>query len=71
MLLRQQWSPEQISGRLQLEQQPTVSHERIYLYIYADKSCGGTLYQHLRSQKKQRMTSPRLRTRRWYASRPD
>ena len=54
MLLRQQWSPEQISGRLQLEQQPTVSHERIYLYIYADKSCGGTLYQHLRSQKKQR-----------------
>jgi len=53
-LLRQQWSPEQISGRLKLEHQPTVSHESIYLYIYADKRRGGTLHQHLRSQKKQR-----------------
>ena len=54
LLLRQQWSPEQIAGRLRLEQRPTVSHERIYLYVYADKQCGGTLYRHLRSQKKQR-----------------
>jgi transposase, IS30 family len=54
LLLRQQWSPEQIAGRLKLEQRPTVSHERIYLYIYADKRRGGRLYQHLRSQKKQR-----------------
>ena len=53
-LLRQQWSPEQIAGRLKLEQRPTVSHERIYLYIYADKQRGGLLYRHLRSQKKQR-----------------
>jgi transposase, IS30 family len=53
-LLRQQWSPEQIAGRLKLEQQPTVSHECIYLYVYADKRRGGTLHQHLRSQKKQR-----------------
>lgn len=53
-LVRQQWSPEQIAGRLKLEQQPTVSHEGIYLYIYADKRAGGTLYRHLRSQKKQR-----------------
>ncbi len=53
-LLGQQWSPEQISGRLKLKQQPTVSHERIYLYIYADKRRGGTLHSHLRSQKKQR-----------------
>ena len=53
-LLRQQWSPEQIAGRLKLEKQPTVSHEWIYLYIYADKRRGGTLHQHLRSQKKQR-----------------
>ena len=34
-LLRQDWSPEQITGRLKLKQQPSVSHERIYLYIYA------------------------------------
>jgi len=53
-LLKQDWSPEQISGRLKLEHQPTVSHESIYLYIYADKRRGGTLHQHLRSQKKQR-----------------
>jgi transposase, IS30 family len=54
LLLRQQWSPEQIHGRLQLERQRTVSHERIYLYIYADKRDGGSLHRHLRSQKKQR-----------------
>jgi IS30 family transposase len=53
-LLRQDWSPEQIAGRLKLEKQPTVSHECIYLYIYAEKRRGGTLYRHLRSQKKQR-----------------
>jgi IS30 family transposase len=52
--LGQQWSPEQITGRLKLERQPPVSHERIYLYIYADKRRGGTLHSHLRSQKKQR-----------------
>lgn len=53
-LLRQDWSPEQITGRLKLEKQPTVSHECIYLYVYAEKRRGGTLHQHLRSQKKQR-----------------
>lgn len=53
-LLRQQWSPQQIRGRLKLERQRTVSHERIYQYIYADKRRGGSLHLHLRSQKKQR-----------------
>ncbi len=53
-LLRQDWSPEQIAGRLKMEKQPTVSHECIYLYVYADKRRGGTLHRHLRSQKKQR-----------------
>lgn len=53
-LLRQDWSPEQIAGRLKLQKQPTVSHECIYLYVYADKRRGGTLHNHLRSQKKQR-----------------
>lgn len=53
-LLRLDWSPEQISGRLKLEKRPTVSHECIYMYIYADKRHGGTLHRHLRSQKKQR-----------------
>ena len=53
-LLRQQWSPEQISGRLALEQQASISHERIYQYVYADKARGGTLYHHLRCQKQRR-----------------
>src|SRR5688572_2419414 len=53
-LLRQDWSPEQIAGWLKRQQQPSVSHEWIYLHIYADKDRGGTLHRHLRSQKKQR-----------------
>jgi IS30 family transposase len=53
-LLRQDWSPEQITGYLKREKQPSVSHEWIYLYVYADKRRGGTLHRHLRSQKKQR-----------------
>jgi IS30 family transposase len=53
-LLRQEWSPEQIAGWLKRAKQPRVSHEWIYLYVYADKRRGGTLHRHLRSQKKQR-----------------
>jgi IS30 family transposase len=53
-LLGHDWSPQQITERLLLERQPSVSPERIYLYLYADKRGGGTLHQHLRSQKKQR-----------------
>jgi IS30 family transposase len=53
-LLRLDWSPQQIHGRLRLEGQPTVSHERIYQYIYADKRRGGDLWTHLRCQKKRR-----------------
>lgn len=52
--LLQQWSPEQIAGRLKCKQKATVSHEWIYHYIYADKKRGGYLYRQLRSQKKQR-----------------
>jgi IS30 family transposase len=54
LLLRQEWSPAQIAGRLKLERQLSVSHERIYQHIYADKHAGGTLYRHLRCQKKRR-----------------
>jgi IS30 family transposase len=54
LLLRQDWSPEQIAGWLKQARQPSVSHEWIYLYVYADKRRGGTLHLHLRSQKKQR-----------------
>jgi IS30 family transposase len=53
-LLRRQWSPEQIAGRLKLEQRPPVSHERIYRHVWADKRAGGTLHLHLRCQRERR-----------------
>ena len=52
--LRQDWSPEQISGWLITRKGIQVSHERIYQYILADKQVGGDLYRHLRCQKKRR-----------------
>ena len=53
--IRLDWSPEQISGWLKKEHPSLrVSHERIYQYLYADKRAGGTLYKHLRCQKKRR-----------------
>ena len=62
--LREQWSPQQISGRLAFEQGARVSHERIYQYIYADKRRGGTLHQHLRCQKQRRKRYGSGRSRR-------
>ena len=52
--LRQEWSPEQVSGWLHQEHKLGVSHERIYQYVYDDKRAGGTLHQHLRCQKQRR-----------------
>ncbi len=49
-----QWSPEQISGRLKLDKLETMSHETIYQRILKDKKSGGTLYVHLRSKKKRK-----------------
>ena len=53
-LLRQEWSPEQISGRLKMEQKMKISHEWIYQHVLADKQAGGDLYQHLRCQRQRR-----------------
>jgi IS30 family transposase len=53
-LLRQEWSPEQISGRLKKEQTVCISHEWIYQHVLADKHTGGDLYKHLRCQKQRR-----------------
>lgn len=53
-LLREDWSPEQISLWLSEEGERSVSHESIYQYIYWDKDCGGDLYTHLRCKKKRR-----------------
>jgi len=50
--LKQDWSPEQISGRMKLDIGVSVVHETIYRYIYANKSNGGRLYKYLRHKNK-------------------
>jgi len=53
-LTEDQWSPEQIAGRLALEGMETISHETIYQRILEDKNANGTLYTHLRCKKKRK-----------------
>ena len=53
-LVREDWSPEQIAGRLRADQELEISHETIYRYLWADKRQGGQLYRHLRGACKQR-----------------
>jgi IS30 family transposase len=59
-LILEDWSPEQISNWLRLEEDIHVSHEWIYQYILRDKKRGGSLHRHLRCQKlrKKRYGSP-------------
>ena len=52
--LRLEWSPEQVSDWLKRHVAVEISHEWIYQYILANKYAGGTLYRHLRCQKKRR-----------------
>jgi transposase, IS30 family len=52
--IRREWSPEQVSGRLQSHHKVKISHEWIYQYILANKAVGGSLYKHLRCQKRNR-----------------
>jgi len=49
--LLEDWSPEQISGRLKLDD-IMISHETIYQYVWHDKRSGGNLHQHLRHRGK-------------------
>ncbi len=52
LLIREYWSPEQISGGLKARGWLDVlSPERIYQYIYTDKAKGGDLHSYLRCQK--------------------
>jgi IS30 family transposase len=50
--LRLEWSPEQISGWLLEVREQLLSHETIYLHIWANKREGGDLYTYLRRQGK-------------------
>ena len=53
-LIRQEWSPEQVSDWLKVNCGLQISHEWIYQYILMDKHAGGDLHRHLRCQKKRR-----------------
>jgi len=52
--IREEFSPEQVSGWLLKEHGIELSHERIYQHIWADKRNGGDLYKHLRHSNKKR-----------------
>jgi len=53
-LLREEWSPEQISGWMKMNLRISISHEWIYQYVLRDKQTGGVLYLHLRCKKKRK-----------------
>ncbi len=46
------WSPEQISGRLKIEDNISISTESIYRLVLQDKVASGSLYRYLRHQGK-------------------
>lgn len=52
--LRRDGSPEQIVGRFRTENRCVPSHERIYQHIGHDRRAGGSLWRHLRCQKRRR-----------------
>ena len=54
-MLRKQWSPEQICGRLGRER-ISISHETIYQFIYRDFKSGGKIYLNCRRKRKYRRT---------------
>lgn len=51
-LLRLDWSPEQIAGWLKINKVFSISHATIYRFVWYDRVCHGTLYQHLRQTGK-------------------
>lgn len=52
--LEEQWSPDQISGWLWEHKDITLSHERIYQFVLADKRKEGSLYRQLRHAHRKR-----------------
>lgn len=53
-LIRQDFSPEQVSGTLKRNYGLMISHETIYKYLLVDKANGGTLHKHLRRSNRKR-----------------
>jgi IS30 family transposase len=52
-LLKEEWSPEQVSGHLERTKELAISHETIYRHVWRDLKKGGTLHAHLRCARKQ------------------
>jgi IS30 family transposase len=75
--LRLSWSPEQISGRLELERGLSISHETIYQHVLRDSRQRGTLryclrfggYKHHRF-KKSKMGARTRHRKNWLEQRP-
>lgn len=53
-LIKEKLSPEQVSGRLCLNQTLRISTETIYQHIWRNQRAGGTLHTHLRCARKRR-----------------
>ena len=75
--IKEDWSPEQISGYAKRLGLFSISHERIYQFLIQDKFNGGKLYKHLRHKNKKyrkRYGSPTrqctIRNRRMIDERP-
>ena len=51
-LLREEWSPEQVSGYLRRTGELAISHETIYRHVWRDRERGGSLHLHLRCAQK-------------------
>jgi IS30 family transposase len=54
MLLKEKWSPEQISEWLKKQKSISISHQRIYQFVEEDKVSGGDLYKKLRQGNRKR-----------------
>jgi IS30 family transposase len=52
--LREDFSPEQVSGWLRRFRLLSISHETIYRYVWMNKRRGGMLHRHLRGAQKKR-----------------
>ena len=53
-MLEQDWSPEQVSGRIKRDHDWTIGVPTIYRYVKRDRKAGGSLYTHLRQAHKKR-----------------
>ena len=76
--LKEKWSPEQIAGKIKLDQPDgvnSVSHECIYQYLRKNRKNGGDLYKNLRRSgrkyRKKRFGSSRIPNRVSIDERPE